>query len=354
MTNANKLINRNTAGISADYHHDVAASLGDAFQAYLDEFHSYREPYDDELDAQLHEAYAKIKRVNKFANMKWGVPNFSPSAAGSSLRDLYEKVRKSKKDETRTPPHQRRWTAQGTALGDWLQRELLLAEKHYPKFTGKPATFRLARTTDGYPAFEDFIYRQHTLTYEGVDMALMGTSDGIMEYVTEDGEVLTVGLEIKSKQTTAARTKPYSLSAPEPKHIDQCTVYSIMYGLDYFVITYVNASKKSWAMTPEEYAENPDVRAFGVYITEEMRKEVLDRFAGVVKAVKANTPPPVDLHNWTFNNHKQAIVDGLTDAEIAQITQTYEQTKKSRLPEYKKKPVIEAYEEITKLRGGAL
>jgi hypothetical protein len=264
---------------------------------------------------------------------------------------LYEKLRGAKKDGGGQPPYQGRWTRIGTAIGDVIQRDILFAEKH------APGRFAFERNEYGEPRFEDFAKTAATITHNGVTFALFGTCDGIMRYVSEDGEVLRVGLEVKSKQTTAAQTSEYSTrNGPKEDHVKQCVCYSEMYGtaaepIDYYVILYVNGSKKSWMMTDEEYAKNPDIKAFGIEITDEMRRGVLDNFADIVNAAEKGEPPALDLGNWTFNGFKRACAASISDEEMTQLEREVAAMQRSGLPDFKKRQFAEAYEELKTLRG---
>lgn len=308
--------------------------------------------FDDELDAQIHRWYADIL-TNKQRKV-WpprGVPYFSPSSANSDRRELYEKARGAKKDKRVTPPHQGRWTRIGTAIGDTIQRDILFAEKHYEKTTGATPRFRFERNDRGEPMFEDFAKVCPIIEHNGKRFALFGTCDGIMSYVTDDDEILRVGLEIKSKQTTSAQTSEYSTrNGPKEDHVKQTLCYSVMYDVDIYVILYVNASKKAWEMSPEDYAKNRDIKAFGVAITDEMRTEVLDTFAGVIAAVEVETPPPLDIDRWTFNSFKTACALSLSDEELTQIERRVSATLRSSLPEWKKRGPVEALEQIRAIR----
>lgn len=304
------------------------------------------------MDAQIHRWYTDI--LTNRQRKVWpprGIPYFSPSSANSDQRELYEKVRGAKKDKRVTPPHQGRWTRLGTAIGDVIQRDVLFAEKHFEKATGAIPRFRFERNDRGEPMFEDFAKKAKLITHNRMAFSLYGTCDGIMEYVTEDGEILRVGLEIKSKQTTSAQTSEYSTrNGPKEDHVKQTVCYSLMYDVDLYVILYVNASKKAWEMSSEDYAKNPDIKAFGVAITEEMRTEVLDAFADVIAAVEAGTPPPLDIDRWTFNSFKTACALSLSDEELTQIERKVSAIIRSGLPEWKKRGPVEAIEQIRAIR----
>ncbi|WP_223266656.1 hypothetical protein [Bacillus thuringiensis] len=249
-------------------------------------------------------------------------------------------------------PWQRRWQFIGTNIGDAIQRDILLAERHYEKFTGKKPRFRIERTKDGFPAFEDFVKTRKVIEHNDQQFALIGTCDGILEYTDEHGVVTRVGLEIKSKQTTYSKTSEYSLREPGADHVKQVTCYSIMYDLDYYIVLYVNASKKAWNMNEEDYAKYPDFRAFGVAITDEMRNEVLDKFASIVEAAKTKQPPKLDIEHWTFNNYKSACAQSLSYEEYEEIKTQVNRVKRSSLSDTKKAPYIGVLEFIDKVREG--
>ncbi|MCR8843118.1 hypothetical protein NQ117_05450 [Paenibacillus sp. SC116] len=337
-----------------------SAELGERiisdFLAMLDDWHASSEVYDDALDAQIHRWYADIQSDrNRKVWPPRNMPYFSPSSAGSCKRELYEKVRKSTKDKRVQPPHQGRWTRFGTAIGDSIQRDLLFIEKHIASKTqGTEPIFRFERNELGEPMLEDFAKRSHIIEHNGKQFALYGTCDGIMLYRSEDGEILRVGLEVKSKQTTAAQTSSYSMKGPKDDHVKQCIAYSLMYNVDHYVILYVNASKVGWNMTADQYAKNPDIRAFYINVTERDRQALLDGFVDVIQSVEDGNPPPVDPEKWLFNGFKTAIAKSLTESEISVIQKKVTQIQRSNIPEFKKRAYTECYDDIVRIRGESL
>lgn len=309
--------------------------------------------YDDALDAQIHRWYADI--LSDKSRKVWptrNVPYFSPSAANADPRSLYEKMRGAKKDHEDRPAFQGRWTRIGTAIGDMIQRDILFAERHYARYYGENPAFSFTRNDRDEPMFEDFAKINKIVEHDGKAFSLYGTCDGIMRvYVPELARPIRVGLEIKSKQTTYSQTSDYSArKGPKEDHVKQCVCYSVMYDVDYYVILYVNASKKSWMMTPEEFAKNPDIAAFGLFITDEMREEVLDHFAGIVAAAEAGTPPKLDIDKWTFNNFKTACALSLSVDELAEIERHVSALQRSSLPDWKKRGPAEALADIYRIR----
>src|SRR5690606_9341996 len=137
------------------------------------------------------------------------------------------------------------------------------------------------------------------VTHNGETFYLYGAPDGIMEYATDDGELIRVGLEIKSKQTTNARTSLYSMREPDVGHRLQAQAYARMFGCDYCVLLYLNLSQKSWSMTDEDYAKPPDIRAVCLHVTEADKAAILGKPVYVTRCVREGTPPPLDLDEWT-------------------------------------------------------
>lgn len=309
--------------------------------------------YDDELDAQIHRWYFDVLTNPK--RKVWpprNLPYFSPSAANSDARGLYEKMRGAKRESTFRPPHQGRWVRIGTAIGDLIQRDILFAERHYARYMGENPSFSFERNKYFEPMFEDFAKTSAIIEHNGKVFSLYGTGDGIMRYVSEDGEVLRVGLEIKSKQGTYAQTSGYSTrNGPKEDHVKQCICYSKMYNVDYYVIVYVNGSKKGWNMTEEEFEKNPDIAAFGLYITDEMRTEVLDHFSGIVDAAERGNPPKTDLDKWRFNDFKRAVSLSLSEDEVAEIRRQVAAIQRSGLSDSKKREAAEALAFIEVVRN---
>lgn len=312
--------------------------------ALLDDYHSLPEIWDNELDAQIHRWYSDPPEV-------WPKrPYFSPSSANACPRELYLKAKRAKKDEFRRQPHQGRWQRIGTQIGDIIQRDLLFIEKHYERMTGNKPRFTFERNDAGQPMFEDFAKTNKYVDHWGESFFLYGAPDGIMRYTTDDGEVIRVGLEIKSKQTTPARTSLHSMRSPDDNHVKQCVAYSEMYDVDYYVILYVNAAKKSWVMDNNEYDKTPDLRAFAIEITDEDRAELFNFLSKVTKDIRTNTPPPMDLSKFTFNNYKTACAESLTDEEYEEIKTQVKRYLRSSLPDWRKQQYYDAFEFITEVR----
>ena len=200
--------------------------------------------------------------------------------------------------------------------------------------------------------FEDFAKTNKLVEQDGERFYLYGAPDGIMEYITDDGEKIRVGLEIKSKQTTPARTSLHSMRQPDSSHARQIVAYSHMFDCEYYVILYVNYAKKGWFMSEEDYEKTPDIRAFCARVTDDHKRAVFQKAADVTRAVREGKPPKLDLDGWTFNNFKQACANDLSEQELEELRNTAEQAKRSSLPRWKVANYVRAVEEIEELRKG--
>ena len=325
---------------------DLSAQIEGDLIALLDDWFSLPETWNNELDAQIAKWYSNPPKV--FPKR----PYFSPSSLGDCPRELYVKAKRAKRDNERDKPWRGRWRKLGTMGGDLIQREMLAIESDYEKATGNPPRFKFERNEDGTPRFEEFAKTNKHVTHNGESFYLFGAPDGIMTYTTDSGEQIRVGLEVKSKQGTPARTSLYSMKGPDEPHARQVVAYAEMYNCDYYVILYVNLAKQGWNMTDDQYAKTPDIRAFCTKVTDEDKAKVFDKAAEVTKAVREGNPPKLDVSNYMFNNFKQACAESLSDEEFAEIEKYGEAMNNSGLPAWKKRDTAEAVADIKRRREG--
>jgi hypothetical protein len=328
--------------------------LVDDFLQMIDKWHSTSEVYDDDLERMLFAMEYEIRRNPP--RLDWGPKGtkyFTPSSANSCKRELFHRIRGDQRDNFDTPPHQGRWRRLGGLFGQMLQTDLLFIEKHYQRIHGERPAFvpdRIEVNGRRFPYWEKFAKKIHHVKHNGYDIHLMGQPDGILVHKTG----ARVGLEIKSKQTTPAATSEYSLRHPKDDHVRQIVAYSIMYGVDDFLLVYGNLCRKGWDMTEEEYLKNPDIRAFHVHVTEADRRSLLDDFASVKHAVETNTPPQLELFKWTFNNFKVACATSLTPEELDEVKRQVRKVQDSGVSQWIKDNYLKAWTDIMEIRGGAL
>lgn len=323
---------------------ELTTEMEETFIQMFNDYHTQPEVYDDEIDKYIHEIYAEAPTVYPKR------PYMSPSSIGSCPRGLYYKHHGAKKDNLPRQPHQARWQRIGTTVGDIVQRDILFMEKHMERVAGYKAPFTFQFNENGTPRFEEFAKKNHPVVYDGVSFYLTGAPDGIMNYTTEDGDVVPVLLEVKSKQTTYARTGEWSMREAEEKHLKQTIAYAIMYDLEYVLITYQNLSKKGWELSPEDEEKYPDMRAFAYKITEEDKDEILRDMAMLIRMFNERVCPLPDLREWTFNNYKIKIAQDLTEEELEIVKQEVAKIQEESANKFEVNSVTKALDELLLIR----
>ncbi|KTS84431.1 hypothetical protein NS115_03610 [Paenibacillus jamilae] len=257
---------------------------------HFNELHSVNFWTDKEIEKQIIDDELK-DLDSSFADvgLKDGIIMFSPSSASKCERELFLKATKAKKDTVTMYPYQRRWTRNSTAVHRAVQKDLMYAEKVL-----KDPLFTVERTEDGRPAWEKNIAHVVQLEHRGIPFQLYGMMDGILRY-SPDGS--RIGFEFKTKSTTIAAVGDYKMREATPDHVTQCTAYSLLFGVDEFLITYESVAKDSWMKGADA---RPDMKAFYVHVTEEDRLRLLDKFADVAEQFYDGEIPAPDFSKCIF------------------------------------------------------
>lgn len=224
--------------------------------------------------------------------IKDGIIMFSPSSSSKCERELFLKATKAEKDEIQAYPYQKRWTRNSTAVHRAVQKDLLYAEKLL-----KSPKFKVKRTSSGSPAWEKNIAKVVQLEYKGIPFQLYGMMDGILDYY--DGS--TVGFEFKTKSTTIAAIGAYKMKEASPDHVMQCSAYSILFGVDEFIILYESVAKDGWNKGKDA---KPDLRPFYIKVTDEDREHLLQKFARVAEQYYNGEIPRGNYDKCLFCTYK--------------------------------------------------
>lgn len=349
-----------------------AQEIAQEFINYLNSFHEKNIQNDKQISRQLFKDYIDIWDNEEKPNFK-GVHHFRSSSTGACPREHYMRLKRKKEDPQKVLAQTTRWQNLGTRIGDMIQFDLLLAERYMPRIPNTNCTefrtkFEFERITkqfqdpfdmmgedtyesQPFPHFEEFSTTTKHFEHRSKHFCIHGSTDGIMIYTKPDGTTLRVGLEIKSKQGSYSKTSLHSMKWAEYKHRKQTVSYSLMFDVDYWIILYVNASKKSWSPTEEDLVKCPDIRAFGHYVTPAMKNEVLDRFADICAHVDNNIPPELELSNWTFNNYKQECALSLTNEELLDLLDYVESEEVLAFPAWLQVSMKNALEDIAERKG---
>lgn len=239
----------------------------------------------------LKEQAHKIKVMQTPKGYPTDIPRFSPSSSDKCERELFFKAIKADRDESTGFPFQRRWTRNSTAVHGAIQKQLLEAEivLASPDFT----VVRLEK--NGLPAWEKNIEDWRVIEHKGVKFVIFGMCDGILKY--KDGT--KVGFEFKTKSNSVAQIK--QLKEPSPSHLLQTVAYSILFGVDEWLITYESVAKDKW--TTNENAR-PDFKIFYHKVTEKEKQRLLDKMAGVAGDVDSGEVSSPDFKKCLFCQYK--------------------------------------------------
>ncbi len=270
---------------------EIAADL----VAHFNEFHALDEVVDNEIElAYLEDELHSITNP-KSLNFKRGLVTFSPSSASKCERELFYKAKKEQRDEAPFLPYQRRWCRNGSAVHAATQKDLLYAEKKLENPRFKVVRMKAPASVVGRPAWEHNLKNVKQFTDRGFQ--IFGMMDGVLEY--KDGS--KVGFEFKTKSTTIAAVGDFKLRKPQEGHVEQVTAYSILFGLEDFLLLYESVAKDGWMKGAEARS---DLKAFHVKVTEEQKDTLLSKFDRVTKAVKDNIAPAPELNKCIFCPYK--------------------------------------------------
>lgn len=255
--------------------------LADDMVKHFDRLHNIDRVWPDKgIETLLVEQKQKeIDNMGSRPTYPRNLVKFNPSGASKTVMDLFLKA-KGFKEQTERYPYHTRWTRNSTAVHEAVQRDLLYAEKLLKK-----PLFTVERTDEGLPAWEDNILGWKQLEKDGQQFILNGKMDGILRHEPTGRRV---GFELKTKSNTIAQVGNYLLRAPASYHVEQCVAYYLLTGIRDYMLVYEGVAKPKWNAMSEA---KPDLRAFHVYITEEMADELLSKWSYVSRCVESSTPP---------------------------------------------------------------
>lgn len=236
-----------------------------------------------------------LDKMKNFERLPEGLISFSPSSASACGRGLVFKANKEEKDKVIRYPYQRRWTRNSSAVHEAVQRDLLYCEKVL-----KNPIFTVERLESGLPAWEQNIKTAKVIEHNGVKFVLNGMCDGILNYTPDGSKVL---FEFKTKSTTIGTVGTYKLKGVQEEHRIQAVAYSILFGVDEVVFMYESVAKDGWTKGAEAKV---DFRTFYVKITEEDRKNLLDRLSEIASDYYANKLPEKESEKCFFCVYKEA------------------------------------------------
>lgn len=224
-------------------------------------------------------------------------PRFVPSGASKCDRELFYKIIGMKRDEDNLFPYQGRWALNATGVHEQRQRDLLYCEKIL-----KNPAFTVKRMENGLPAWEKNIQKYKLFEHKGQKFYIFGMMDGQLVY-QKDGSI--IGFEFKTKSTKADKIE--RMKGPDPNHKKQLICYSLLFGVDEFLITYESVAKDEWRTG--SLAMN-DLQPFYVKVTEKQKTALLDKFADIAAAYENGEIPDQQTSKCLFCPYKQSCLGG--------------------------------------------
>jgi PD-(D/E)XK nuclease superfamily len=274
--------------------------LTKAILNHFDRLHSLEEIFDKDIEEQILLEELENIRNSKELHFENGLVTFSPSSSSKCERELYFKATNATKDEIQLLPYQRRWVRNGSAVHAAVQKDLLYAETHL-----KEPAFTVEKMPDGSAAWEHNLKEVKQFEHNGVRFQIFGMMDGILRYVDNS----RIGFEYKTKSTTISAVGNYKLRDIQESHKQQAIAYSLLFGIDEFLFIYESLAKDNWTKGEEA---RPDIRAFYFKPTEEMKNDLLDKFARVAVKVERGEIPNPERDKCLFCPYKE-ICDEIGD-----------------------------------------
>ena len=274
------------------------AELAGALIAQFNEFHSKDVRDDKDIEKLLVRQRAEeLDSVDAYSQIPKGLTIFSPSSVSKCPRELFYKALKQTKDSQTMYPYQRRWCRNGSAVHEYTQRDLLYMEKM------KSPSFVVERCENGLPNWEANMKTHKIIEHNGVKFAMFGMMDGVLNY-TPDGS--RIGFEFKTKSTTIATVGDYKMKDAQDSHKEQTVAYSLLFGMNEFVLMYESVAKDNWSANANARS---DIRAFYNEVTEIDKLMLLDKLADVEKHVQSGVLPEGDVTKCIFCPYKKTCTD---------------------------------------------
>ena len=275
---------------------EVQTQVSQDFHDMVESFHMLDVRNDRELDIQyLKWQTEEITDGNKNLRGKFvdDIPTFSPSGASESDRDLFFKIIGAVEDSQVMTPQQRRWVKNGSAVHERMQKDLLYIEKYL-----EGAPFEVLRTAEGKPAWERNTRTVKQFEHNGEKFQIYGMVDGMLWY--KPGKK-RIGYDFKTKSTTIATVGDYKLKVPQENNVAQMVGYSLLFDVDEYLIHYESLAKDNWT---KGFEARNDMKVFHIEISQDMRKELLDKYARVTKAVRERKLPDREPDKEMFSRYK--------------------------------------------------
>lgn len=286
---------------------EVANPLGAQYEreflAQMDELHSQNLWPDADIEEYLLlDKTAEVEALRKFPDYPKDIVKFNPSGASKTDMDLWLKAM-GYNEVSDLYPYHKRWTRNSSAIHEAIQHDLIYSEKYTDN------AFRMGRLENGLPAWEHNVKRWREIDHRGQKFILHGMLDGIMIHEETGNQV---GFEFKTKSNTIAQVGDYLMKGPYDYHVDQTIAYYLLTGVRDYLLVYEAVAKPKWLAMGDA---KPDMRAFHVYVTDEMALRLLDKWADVANKVYTREMPE-NTELGFFSGYKHLFHEGVFNGEV--------------------------------------
>lgn len=309
--------------------HEEGAELAQLFQAQMDAYYASPQSsfYDNRIERKFLEQKLAHLGFKPYSND--GLVTFGASGTAKCDREIVFKNAKVKTEKTSDLAHRSRQRRVGTAVIDYVQLDIC----HVPKRLGNDALFTFATLPNGDWAFEDAMQVRQVIEHNGVKFAITVKPDGILNYRDDADRRFIFEYKTKASGVVEMNGK-LDFSGAQADHLRQVTAEAIVYGINEGFIVYESMHKPAW-FSDEERKNVPktrktwrngepisDMRMMYFYITEEMKRELLDDLARQAELVYNGEIPEITVDMTSkcgfcpFKAHCKSI---LTDAELAHL-----------------------------------
>lgn len=234
---------------------------------------------------------------------------FSPSEAAKCPRELFYAFMGEEAQPKPKTPLQNRVPTAGDGVHAVRQAKLLEMERVLPQ-RGIPIRFRIKRI-DGKPAIETS--KAVEIDHKGEHFTVSGRADAIIEFIDENGEIIGQTIWDLKTKTLKKKLSPKNLEKEVAKYAPQMVCYKILFDIDHAILEF-ESLQKEWGDEP-----NADVRRVLLELTDDLVREVLDKFAYVTACVRTETLPEMEADSYYCANfcpyeaacHRDSLATGL-------------------------------------------
>jgi len=270
--------------------------LARALYKQFNEYHSMDIPMDVKVEREFYtNILGNIQCPPVMKKLPKSICTFNPSSASKCSRELFIKFKGYPKDQQVSIPYHTRWTRNSSLVHEGVQKDFLYMEKYLPD-----ADFVICRGKDNKPCWEENIKTTVINNYKGGKYALTGMMDGQILYKPTNQ---IVGFEFKTKSNSIAQVGTYLLKDAVAYHKLQCVAYSLLFGIDDYIIMYEALAKDGWAKYEDARI---DIRTFYYHVTQQDKDALQQKFINISDAVNTNTIPPVEPDKCMFCEYKGA------------------------------------------------